>query len=86
LCVSHRKRTILRHWNPFLGDSMPRPCEICCHSRRLDAERRCASGEAVLGVAKHLGMNRDALRRHMRNHVAPTMRAEARTFHSIRSG
>jgi len=54
---------------------MPRPCDVCSSPRRLDAERRCASGEPVSGVARELGMSRDALRRYMVNHVAPTTRA-----------
>jgi hypothetical protein len=54
---------------------MPRSCDVCRSSRRLDAERRCALGEAIFAVARDLGLSRDALRRHMVNHVAPTTRA-----------
>jgi hypothetical protein len=60
-----------------------RRCDVCCSPRRLEAERRCASGEAALAVARDLGLSRDSLRRHMLGHVAPALRQAASALGAV---
>jgi hypothetical protein len=61
--------------------SMPRPCSICAHPERARIEQALADGYRVSQVVRdyakrdHFSISADALGRHIRQHLAPELRA-----------
>ena len=60
---------------------MPQPCKVCHHPSRAEIDRRLLSGEAAAAVARTLGLTKQAVNRHAKNHLRPAVQATA-----IRSG
>jgi hypothetical protein len=62
-----RKRTSLRKGSV---------CAICKHEHRVLIESTRIAGASLDNIARKFGVHRDAVHRHMRNHVPDDLRAE----------
>ncbi len=65
---------------------MPRKCTVCVHPERVAVERAIANGESLSAVGSRFGLNRNAVYRHVANHLVwrPSLRLLAvQVIHSL---
>ena len=48
---------------------MPRPCEICCHPKRLQIDRGLVQGQNMSEMSRVYGVNYNSLWHHKENHL-----------------
>lgn len=53
---------------------MPRTCTICSHDRRLEIEKALVRRESYRAISRQFGVGRDALRRHVKEHLADRLK------------
>lgn len=58
---------------------MPRSCGVCSSLQRSEHERRVLNGEPIRFIAADLGIGETAVRRHVRLHLAPSLRVAVRS-------
>lgn len=56
---------------------MPPRCQVCGHSRVYKVHEALLQGRPVAAVAREFGLDRNALMRHMKNHMPDAMREAA---------
>jgi hypothetical protein len=49
---------------------MPRPCEICCHPKRLQIDRGLVQGKNMTEMSRVYGVNYNSLWHHKENHLS----------------
>ena len=52
---------------------MPLPCTICPHPKRQEIERAHLEGQPIRAIARRCGTSRDAISRHLANHLPARM-------------
>jgi hypothetical protein len=52
---------------------MPPVCTICSHPKRAEIEKAHLAGQAIRAIARRCGTSRDAIMRHVENHLPARM-------------
>ncbi len=55
---------------------MPTPCSVCSRDDALDIDSEIARGASSRSIAKRFNLAETSLRRHLKSHVVPSVKAE----------